>query len=126
MSAWATPPQRKIRWRTSMTGLKILATVGLMSTIAAGPTFADFAHDHPDAYEAEYPNRDLDGTLTPAGRIGLELPDGAANVSGADNALAQMGSANSDKTGPCVREQDVGAFATAPWTKPPCVPGAKH
>jgi hypothetical protein len=27
----------------------------------------------------------------------------------------------STKSRPCVRELDVGSFATAPWKKPPCV-----
>ena len=97
-----------------------------MSTIAAGPTLADFASDHPDVYELEYPNRDLDGALTPAGRMGLERAGGAASVDGADNAYAQMGSAKFVKTRPCVREPDAGSFATAPFKKPPCVPGTEH
>jgi hypothetical protein len=75
-----------------MTGLKVLAAVALMSILAANAAVAQsgFASSHPDTYEAENPNRNANGTLTPAGRMGLELPDGAAPVEGAENARAQM------------------------------------
>ena len=44
----------------------------------------------PDVFDAQYPDRDLlnGGALTPAGRMGLELPGGAAPVFGANNAYA--------------------------------------
>ena len=58
----------------------------------------------PDVFDAQYPDRDLlnGGALTPAGRMGLELPGGAApaapvsganNAYAANNAFAEMGSA---------------------------------
>jgi hypothetical protein len=80
-----------------MTGLKMLAAVALMSILAANTAVAQsgFASSHPDTYEAENPNRNANGTLTPAGRLGLELPDGAAPAEGADNARAQMDSSAS-------------------------------
>ncbi|WP_426615609.1 BA14K family protein [Bradyrhizobium sp. McL0616] len=68
-----------------MTALKILAAVALLSGLTASTAYAQsgFASSHPDTYEAENPNRNLNGTLTPAGREGLELPDGAAPAQGA-------------------------------------------
>ena len=74
-----------------MTGLKILAAVALLSGLTASAAYAQsgFAIRHPDTYEAENPNRNLNGTLTPAGRLGLELPDGAAPAQGADSAMAR-------------------------------------
>ena len=74
-----------------MTGLKILAAVALLSGLTASAAYAQsgFASSHPDTYEAENPNRNLNGTLTPAGRLGLELPDGAAPAQGADSAMAR-------------------------------------
>ncbi|MCP3400605.1 BA14K family protein [Bradyrhizobium sp. CCGB20] len=74
-----------------MTGLKVLAAVALLSGLTASTAYAQsgFASSHPDTYEAENPNRNLNGTLTPAGRLGLELPDGAAPAQGVDNALAR-------------------------------------
>ncbi|WP_342734887.1 BA14K family protein [Bradyrhizobium sp. B117] len=71
-----------------MTGLKILAAVAVLSALTATTAYAQsgFASSHPDTYEAENPNRNLNGTLTPAGRRGLELPDGAAGVG---NVLAR-------------------------------------
>jgi hypothetical protein len=74
-----------------MTGLKTFAAAALLSAMTATTACAQsgFASSHPDAYEAENPDRNLNGTLTPAGRLGLELPDGAAPVQGVDNALAR-------------------------------------
>lgn len=58
-----------------MTGLKILAAAALLSTISA-TAFAD----DPDAFQAQYPDRDIlnGGALTPAARAGLVQPFGAA------------------------------------------------
>jgi hypothetical protein len=80
-----------------MTGLKILAAAALLSGLTLSTAYAQsgFASSHPDTYEAEYPNRNLDGTLTPAGRIDLELPDGAAPAQGVNNALARVDGAAS-------------------------------
>ncbi|TCU66081.1 BA14K-like protein [Bradyrhizobium sp. R2.2-H] len=80
-----------------MTGLKILAAAALLSSLTLSTAYAQsgFASSHPDTYEAEYPNRNLNGTLTPAGRIGLELPDGAAPSRSVDNALARIDGAAS-------------------------------
>ena len=80
-----------------MTGLRILASVALLSGLTLSTTYAQsgFASSHPGAYEAENPNRNLNGTLTPAGRIGLELPDGAAPAQGADSTLARIDGAAS-------------------------------
>lgn len=68
-----------------MTKLQIFASVALVSMLAAGSASAQsgFASSHPDVYEAEFPNRNVDGSLTLAGKLGLELPDGAARAGGA-------------------------------------------
>jgi hypothetical protein len=44
-------------------------------------------------FQAQYPDRDVlnGGALTPAGRMGMELPGGAAPVFGARNSYAAMG-----------------------------------
>jgi hypothetical protein len=75
-----------------VTGMKIVAAVAVISCLTAGSALAQsgFANSHPDTYEAENPDRNVNGQLTPAGRLGLELPDGAAPAEGADNALARM------------------------------------
>lgn len=75
-----------------MTGLKTLVAAALLSTLPAASALAQAALVDPDAYEAEYPNRDLlnGGQLTPAGRMGLELTDGAAAVHAANNAHAEI------------------------------------
>jgi hypothetical protein len=82
-----------------MTGLKTFAAVALLSALTATTAYAQsgFASSHPDAYEAENPDRDLNGTLTPAGRLGLELPDGGAAVRGVDNALAHVSRSCSER-----------------------------
>ena len=36
-------------------------------------------------------------------------------------ASVQTSASASTKSRPCVREPDVGSFATAPWKKPPCM-----
>jgi len=75
-----------------MTGFKTFAAVIVLSALTAGTAYAQsgFASSHPGAYEAENPDRNLNGTLTPAGRLGLELPDGAAPVQGVDSAMARV------------------------------------
>jgi hypothetical protein len=79
-----------------MTGLKTLVATALISTISATSALAQAAISEPAAFQAMFPNRDvLNGAaLTPAGRMGLELPGGAASVYAANNAYAGMGSAN--------------------------------
>lgn len=78
-----------------MTTLQIFASVAFVSMLAAGNAAAQsgFASSHPDVYEAEFPNRNLDGSLTPAGKLGLELPDGAARAGSATGAMAKFDSA---------------------------------
>lgn len=72
-----------------MTGIKILlATVPLL-TIATTSALAQ----EPAAFQAQFPNRDVlnGGALTPAGRMGLQLPGGAAPL---HNPYARMDNAN--------------------------------
>lgn len=76
-----------------MVRIKTLIAAGLMSTIAmtsANAQLPTWASQEPAAFQAMYPNRDVlnGGALTPAGRMGLELPGGAVPVYGANNAFA--------------------------------------
>jgi hypothetical protein len=79
-----------------MTGLKALVAAALLSTISATSARAQAAISEPGAFQAIFPNRDVlnGGALTPAGRLGLELPRGAVSVYAANNAYARMGSAS--------------------------------
>jgi hypothetical protein len=79
-----------------MTTFKTLIAAALLSMSAVGSASAqlpNWAVTNPDAYQAEYPDRDVlnGGALTPAGRMGLELPGGAAPVFGASKAPATRG-----------------------------------
>ena len=63
----------------------IVATIVSMGLVtSASAQCPQWARDNPPAFQAQYPNRDIlnECTLTPAGRIGLELPGGAAPVFG--------------------------------------------
>jgi hypothetical protein len=76
-----------------MTTFKTLIAAALISMSAVSSASAqlpNWAVTNPDAYQAEYPDRDIlnGGALTPAGRMGLELPGGAAPVFGASHADA--------------------------------------
>ena len=74
-----------------MTTFKILIAAALvsMATItSASAQLPPWAVTNPDSFQAQYPDRDVlnGGALTPAGRMGLELPGGAAPVFGAHHA----------------------------------------
>ena len=74
-----------------MTGLKMLVAAALISTIS--PVLA--GEGGPEVYLSRYPNRDsYTGELTPAGRLGLELPYGAAPSRDAIRAYGSMGNAD--------------------------------
>src|SRR5882762_344289 len=86
-----------------MTLFKTLIAAALVSMTAVTSAGAQSPW-WPDVFDAQYPDRDLlnGGALTPAGRMGLELPGGAApaapvsganNAYAANNAFAEMGSA---------------------------------
>jgi hypothetical protein len=81
-----------------MTTFKALIAVALVSMIAvtsARAQLPSWAVSNPAAFQAQYPDRDVlnDGALTPAGRMGLELPGGAAPAFGTNDAYAQTGRA---------------------------------
>lgn len=83
-----------------MIGLNALVAATLLSTItitSASAQLPIWAIQHPDTFQAEYPNRDVlnGGTPTPAGRAGMELPDGAAPGAGARSAYASVAGAPS-------------------------------
>jgi hypothetical protein len=74
-----------------MTGLKMLVAAALIATIS--PVSA--GEGGPEVYLSQYPDRDAyTGELTPAGRLGLELPYGAAPNRDAIRAYGSMGNAN--------------------------------
>jgi hypothetical protein len=88
--------------RTTMTLFKTLIAAALVSMVAVTSASAQVPDPFwPDVFQSQYPDRDVlnGGALTPAGRMGLEPPGGAAPVSGANNAYAaanayaEMGSA---------------------------------
>jgi len=81
-----------------MTTFKTLITAALVSmttVTSASAQLPNWAASNPAAFQAQYPDRDVlnGGALTPAGRMGLELPGGAAPVFGASNAYAATGRA---------------------------------
>lgn len=75
-----------------MIRLTALVAVALLSTVSITPALAQAAISEPGAFQAMFPNRDVlnGGALTPAGRMGLELPGGAVNAYAASNAYARI------------------------------------
>ena len=69
-----------------MSVFKILIAAALLSTatISSASAAWSFADQEPAAFASMYPGRDVlnGGALTPAGRMGLERPGGAAPVFG--------------------------------------------
>lgn len=77
-----------IGFRTSV--IAAIMSIGVMSSASAQcPTWAT---QNPASFEAQYPNRDVlnDCELTPAGKMGLELPGGAAPWFGLNRAYGAM------------------------------------
>jgi hypothetical protein len=66
-----------------MANFKLFGVAAILSTAIATPVFAQAAMSEPAAFQAMYPNRDVlnGGALTPAARMGLELPGSAAGGS---------------------------------------------
>ena len=85
-----------------MIRLRALVAVALLSTVSITPALAQAAISEPGAFQAMFPNRDVlnGGALTPAGRMGLELPNGAVNAYAASNAYARMERAGPGLAGP--------------------------
>ncbi|TFV73654.1 hypothetical protein E4K64_20775 [Bradyrhizobium frederickii] len=70
-----------------MTGFRTFVIAAMMSIGAISSASAQcplWATQDPDSFQAQYPDRDVlnDCELTPAGRMGLERPGGAAPVFG--------------------------------------------
>lgn len=67
-----------------MTAFKVLIAAALISTatISSASAAWSFADQEPATFASMYPDRDVlnGGALTPAGRMGLERPGGAAPV----------------------------------------------
>jgi hypothetical protein len=94
-----------------MTGLKTLIVATLVSMTAvtsASAQLPSWAASYPDAFQAQYPDRDVlnGGALTPAGRMGLELPGGAAPVFETNNAYAATGRATASSCAQLYRSYD--------------------
>lgn len=67
-----------------------MMSIGVISAASAQcPTWAT---SNPASFQAQYPDRDVlnDCELTPAGRMGLELPGGAAPLFGPSRAYWAM------------------------------------
>jgi hypothetical protein len=71
----------------------LVATALIISALAATSALAG---DEPAAFAAQNPDRDVlnGGALTPAGRLGLENPGGAAGIYSANRTAAGFGNAN--------------------------------
>ena len=70
-----------------MIGLKpftVAAIISMGVVTSASAQLPNWAISNPGAFQAQYPDRDVlnGGALTAAGRMGLELPGGAAPVFG--------------------------------------------
>ena len=81
-----------------MTVFKTLIAAALVSMTAvtsASAQLPTWGSSNPAAFQAQYPDRDVlnGGALTPAGRMGLERPGGAAPVFGTNNGYAAAGGA---------------------------------
>jgi BA14K-like protein len=83
-----------------MTQFRTLIAAALLSMTAitsASAQLPSWAAQDPDSFQAQYPDRDVlnGGALTPAGRMGLELPGGAAPAFGAAYAATGRATASS-------------------------------
>lgn len=97
-----------------MIGCKAFIAATLISVGAATAAKAqlpDWAISHPGAFEAQYPDRDVlnGGALTPAGRMGLELPGGAAPVFGPESLHRAPGSPAASSCAQRYRSYDPGS-----------------
>jgi hypothetical protein len=72
----------------SLSAFKTVAAAALLSGFVVAPAFAQAAMSHPDAFEAEYPDRDPlnGGALTPEGRLD-SLPSAEYNTPAATDAI---------------------------------------
>lgn len=66
------------------------ALLTMTASTAAHAQLPTWATSNPALFDSQYPDRSVlnDGALTPAGRMGLELPGGAAPVFGANSVYA--------------------------------------
>jgi hypothetical protein len=86
----------------TMTRLTMFVAAALLSAISMTSALAQEAISEPGAFQAEFPDLDVlnGGALTPAGRMGLELPGGAVNLDAARHAYARMGGGDAGFAGP--------------------------
>lgn len=79
-----------------MIGLKTFVTAAMVSmgaVTSASAQLQEWAASDPGAFQSQYPNRDVlnGGALTPAGRMGLELPGEAAPAFGPTSVYRATG-----------------------------------
>src|SRR5256884_6722534 len=106
--ASANSPHRTTIRRTTMTTFKTLITAALVSmatVTSASAQLPTWAASNPAAFQAQYPDRDVlnGGALTPAGRMGLVSPGGAAPYSGANAAAKTYAGVGIDWPAPTIR-----------------------
>lgn len=84
------------------------ALVSMATVTSASAQLPSWANSNPDAFQAQYPDRDVlnGGALTPAGRMGLERAGGAAPVFGASSAYAATGRATASSCAQLYRSYD--------------------
>jgi hypothetical protein len=76
----------------TMTHFELLSVAVILSAAIATPVFAQPAFSEPAAFQAMHPDRDVlnEGALTPAAKMGLELPGDAAGGSYASAPVKRM------------------------------------
>src|SRR5207253_10290576 len=101
-AATCAASRAEIKIENTMTRLTMFVAAALLSTVSMNSALAQEAISEPGAFQAEFPDRDVlnGGALTPAGKMGLELPGGAAPVFGTNNAYAATGRASA---APCAQ-----------------------
>src|SRR5438270_5605271 len=106
-----------------MIGLKLFTVAAIISmgvVTSASAQLPNWAASNPAAFQAQYPDRDVlnGGALTPAGRMGLELPGGAAPVFGASNAYGATGRATASSCADLYHSYDPasGTVSRLPWS----------
>jgi len=62
-------------------------------------------------------------TFVAAALIAAAAYSAQASAAGSNAASRRGQAATTSKTGDCVRAPNVGSYATAPYTQPPCMPG---
>jgi len=99
--------------------LMAAALVSMTAVTSASAQLPSWAAANPGSFQAQYPDRDVlnGGALTPAGRMGLELPGGAAPVFGASHAYSATDRATASS---CSYDPSSGTFLGYDGRRHPC------